>query len=690
MQHIEVTAKKAVILSLVVFMASIQSFAAAYIDSLDIPSQIPMEGDFRITARLSGDTCGAQARFYIDKKFLNSNSLGCSRRTTESEMVNPSLDGFACGAHSLIVQVLKEDDILANYSQEVSFGNMPVISVSDGAKDSREVTISFIDNATGKPVTYLKTKIYNLRKGTNSAERHSTDSEGKLTYSSRDTGEYRLIIEDSDYCGEKFFYIKRPLYFEGPYPKSPIIGDLISMAVPAGVGVKVYDSAGSLFLIGATSITGGVNYTINQSGNYTVVIGDETSLYGTANVSLYVSAKASDSLAAVPEKANRLVDPVAISLKADGSPLANATITIEDPEGLLEDISSGANGTIYYTPQLAGIYIVTYSDPKHLGAQTKFEARSSFLLDYTPKEPQVDSDINIYARDHLNNLVPGATVSIKDVTYGLTSADGKYTFRVSEPKKYTALVTRADYWDGTIEFTAISPLNIELTPEEFELGGTVHVTAYDSRRNVLDAEMIVASPDGSISAFNGTFTPVMVGSYQVTASKKGFIPSSTNFSVKSHPLELSISISGDRILVNTTSHGMPAPRIPLVVEKVSGKEKIVSDGSGHAVIRIRNDGRVKISANSEGENPDYGKITVVRNIVKMHDYSGLIMGLSAVALVALIAIAVVYAAPRKDSLGRTGRNVSHREKVHTRHTSTGNGHSSLSGRKSGGSALSKK
>ena len=73
MQHIEVTATKAVILSVVVFLLSVNSFAAAYVDSLDIPGQIPMEGDFRITARLSGDTCGVQARFYIDQKFINSN-----------------------------------------------------------------------------------------------------------------------------------------------------------------------------------------------------------------------------------------------------------------------------------------------------------------------------------------------------------------------------------------------------------------------------------------------------------------------------------------------------------------------------------------------------------------------------------------------------------------------------------------
>jgi hypothetical protein len=689
MQHIEVTAEKAVILSVVVFLASIQSFGDAFIDSLDYPNEIPMEGDFRITARLSGDVCGAQARFYIDQKFINSNALACGRKTTESDTISPSADGFACGAHTLAVLLSKEDDLLANYTTGVSFGNQPLIEVSEGSKGSREVTVDFKDNRTGNPVTYLKTRIYNVRKGTQSSEWHTTDSQGRIVYSSRDTGEYRLMIVDSDYCGEVFFYIKRPLYFEGPFPKDPIVGDLLSMAVPGGVSVKVYNSTGSLYLTGATSITGGVNYTISEPGNYTVVVGDKNSLYGTANVSIYVAAKASNSIEVAPVKALR-GSPVALTLKADGVPLANATITVENPEGMLEDMSSGINGTIDYTPDQTGIYIVTFSDPKHLGAETRFEVRNSFLLDYTPKEPEVDADINVYARDHLNNLVPGATVSIKDVTYGLTGSDGKYTFRVSEPKKYTVLVTRSDYWDSAIEFTTISPLYLEIIPEEFELGETVRVRAFETRRNVVAADLVVISPDGSSSSFNGSFTPENVGAYEVFASKKGYISTSGNFSVKAHPLEMAIAIAGDRIIVNTTSHGLPAAKIPLVVEKTSGREKIVSDGQGHAVIRIKNDGRIKISANPEGENPDYGKITVVRNIVKMHDYSGLIMGLSAVALVALIAIAVVYAAPRWES-GRPSGNVSRRVHARSGHIyQQGTQHSSLSGHKKGTSSLSRK
>jgi hypothetical protein len=405
-------------------------------------------------------------------------------------------------------------------------------------------------------------------------------------------------------------------------------------------------------------------------------------------VGLYVSAKASDSIEAVPAKALR-GSPVALTLRADGVPLANATITIEDPEGMLEDLSSGINGTIGYTPDQTGIYVVTFSDPKHLGAETTFEVRNSFLLDYTPKEPEVDADINVYARDHENNLVPGATVSIKDVTYGLTGSDGKYTFHVSEPKKYTVLVTRSDYWDESIEFTTISPLYLEISPEEFELGETVRVKAYETRRNEVAADLIVISPDGSSTPFNGSFRPEKVGSYEVSASKKGYIATSGNFSVKAHPLEMTISIASDRILVNTTSHGLPAAKIPLVVEKTSGKEKIVTDGQGHAVIRIKNDGRIKISANPTGENPDYGKITVVRNIVKLHDYSGLIMGLSAVALVALIALAVVYAAPRWESGGRSA-GIVRRAHAHSGHIQTPRGHSALSGHKDGKSSLSRK
>lgn len=689
MQHIELTAKKAVILSVLIFLLSVQCFGEASIDSLEYPNVIAMDGDFRITAFLSGDVCGVQARFYVDNKFINSNALACNRKSTESDQINPASDGFTCGPHVLSVHLLKDDAILANYSETASFGNMPLMTVSDSEGDSREAIIYFKDSATGKPLSYIKTKILNIRKGTKSSEWHTTDSEGRIEYYSRDTGEYKLVISDTEYCGELFFYIKRPLYYDGPSPKEPIIGDLVSMAVPAGVGVKVYDSEGSLYLIASTSITGGVNYTINESGNYTVVIGDENSVYGTANVSLYVSDKAADSLKAEPKKALR-GEPVILSLNADGAPLGNATLTIEDPEGMLEDVSTGADGKYSYIPEYAGTYVVSFSDPKHLGAEVRFEARNRFLLDYTPKEPRVDADINVYARDQGNNLVSGATVSVKDVAYGLTGPDGRYTFRVPDGRNYTALVTRPDYWDASIEFTTISTLFIEITPEEFELGGTVHMSAYDNRRKAVDAEFLVTGPDGSQDKSNGSYTPRKTGQYVLSASRAGYIPASGNCSVKQHPLELSIAISRDRVLINTTSRGSPAGNITLVIEKTSGKEKVVTDRNGNAAVRIRNDGRVKISANAAGENPDYGKITVVRNIVKMHDFSGLITSLSAVALVALISIAAVYAAPWGGSSGRKSRNVSSRTQVHGSKPGYSHKHSSLSGHKGGRSGLSRK
>lgn len=692
-----VTAGKAVIFLFVVSLLASPA-PGAVIDSIDTAGRVPMEGGFRISASFSGDTCSYQVRFYIDQKFISSQALSCSRKTAESDIINPARDGFNCGPHKIIITVSKDDAVLSNATKDISFGNSPVIEVSADPKDPLSVSINFKDNATGMPVQYLETHIYNVRKGSNSAKWYSTDSEGNIQFSSRDTGQYKLTIDDSGYCGDTAFYLKKPLYTDGPFPANPIIGDLISMAVPSGVGLKVYDSSGGLYLIGATSISGGINFTINDPGNYTLVVGEENSLYGTKNLSLYVSGKAPDTLETYPDKAVS-GGPVAITLRSYGQPLGNATLVIEDPDGLLEELSTGGNGTLYYVPETPGIYTVTFSDPKHLGAQTVFEARNQFILDYTPREPRVGEDITLYARNQGNNLVAGATVSIKDVSYGLTSSDGRYTFRVPEPRKYSVLVTEPEYWDAVTEFTAITPIYLEVKPEEFELGESVHVKTYDAKKNVIETDLEMTFPDGSSIDFNGTYTPEKAGQYTVTANRDGYLPSYKNYTVKTHPLELSISISNTRIYINTTSHGLPAPNIPLVIEKTSGKEMIVSDAAGHAVISIKNDGRVKISANPSGENPDYGKITVVRNIVKMHDLSSLIMALSAVALVALIALALVYAAPRHEMIkkkvgpyfsGKPQSSHYRHSATHSRHAQHHGGHSSLSGNKGGKSGLSRR
>jgi len=162
-------------------------------------------------------------------------------------------------------------------------------------------------------------------------------------------------------------------------------------------------------------------------------------------------------------------------------------------------------------------------------------------------------------------------VSVKDVAYGLTGEDGRYTFRVPDGRKYTAAATKQGYWDASVDFTSIAYLYLEIKPEEAELGGTFQFRAYDNRHNPVDAEYTVTGPNGSIFHSNGSFTPSGAGKYSVSATRAGYIPSVGNFSVKPHPLEMSIAIARDRILVNTTSHGLPAANIPLIVEKTPAK-----------------------------------------------------------------------------------------------------------------------
>jgi len=71
-------------------------------------------------------------------------------------------------------------------------------------------------------------------------------------------------------------------------------------------------------------------------------------------------------------------------------------------------------------------------------------------------------------------------VSVKDVAYGLTGEDGRYTFRVPDGRNYTVVATKQGYWDASVDFTSIARLYLEVKPEEAELGGTFQFRAYDT------------------------------------------------------------------------------------------------------------------------------------------------------------------------------------------------------------------
>jgi len=620
---------------------------AVSLRDIDInPEEIDLEDTFYVEVTFSGDTCGTEVKFFMDDKLFSSKIVGCNRDSIESREWDLSDNPLDCGKHILRVELIKDDKSIDNITQEIEIGNQPLIIMPERPLVNKEFTIHFEDSDTGKPADNIRVEIYDLRKGRKEKVDYYTDINGDIIFKSSNVGEFKLIIDDPEYCGSRNFYVKKTLNIDGPYPAAPLAGELITIAVPGGVGVKVLDEYGNIYATGSTTIGGGVNLTIDDPGNYTLVIGELSNTYWGRNVSIRVSEKLKPSIIITPEKAIKDKELI-LRVKVNNEPLEYADVTIQKPVGDPEEYKTDKNGELKFTPFSTGKFLVKVEKRGYKACERAFEVRNLFNIEFTPKEPKVDEDITLFVRDQLNNLVQGATVSISDAVSGISGLDGRFTFRLTEPGEYTVIVTKPDYWDLTQKMVVLSPLHLELSSEKIELGESISAKVLALGKEI-SADIEVIKPDGEKESIGESYKPEMVGSYEIIANKDGYISANKTLIVNPHPLNLNLELIGDRLSIKVTSHEKPVSGISMNIEKPTGIDELVTDDEGKVETKIKKEGEVKISANVINTNPDYDKILVSRNIIKKHNIPVLILAISAIVLVAIIAIAVVHTIPRKE------------------------------------------
>ncbi len=254
---------------IILFLLLVSGACAIEITSLVVnPHDIDLKDKFYATAYFDGETCGIGINFLLDNKSFSSKLLGCERGEISSGVLDLRDNPLECGVHTLTVELKKNDEIPDKKSIDVQIGNIPHLTVTpEKPIVGQDITFKLVDNRTGEPVSYTEITIYNTRDREGTKEEYRTDSLGEVKLKPKETGEYRAMLDDPLYCGYVSFYAKKIMTVIGPVPSNPLEGDLITMVVPRGVGVKVLDSSGNVYLRGSTGLGGGLNFTINGAGN---------------------------------------------------------------------------------------------------------------------------------------------------------------------------------------------------------------------------------------------------------------------------------------------------------------------------------------------------------------------------------------------------------------------------------------
>ncbi|MFH1721821.1 MAG: hypothetical protein ABH950_04360 [Candidatus Altiarchaeota archaeon] len=577
--------------------------------------------DFDFDIMLSGDTCGTQLVLYIDDEEYETLNPGCGdpdddEKKVTKEWLGEREEPLGCGEHELKVELLRADRVTDSKSVDFSVGNLPEIRFTPEMPENNDpVRITFYDG--GSPVSGIKfTIIYNNIEEVESA---SSGSGGSYTFTPDKRGRYRLKIEDTRYCGDVNFFAKSPIMVSGPFPAFPVVGELITIGVPPGVGVKVADSSGDI-CVTCENREGGANFTLDTPGEYTIVIGELSTKFWGQNISFTVSERPPLELEVTPEKMVAKKQ-VVFKLSSRGVPIEGAKLVVTKPDGSVKSFVSSESGQVYYTEASdVGKYSISVDKSRFSSVTKDFEVKNSFTVKVSPENPLIGQRITFKVQDQLGKPVSNAKVEVSQADYSTqTSAEGEASVVFEDRLEYDVVVSKADYWDNTLKLTPFGLLSLDLSSREVELGDIVHISVSGG------ADLEITLPDSSSESVSVEesieYEAKTVGVYRLRATKPDHVSSTEEFKVRPHPLSANFSISDKRIILEVQSNGNPLSDLKVGVSTPQGKEsKLTTNQDGRVIYLIDEDGRYLFFLNSEGENAEFEQKVAAGEVYKERDY----------------------------------------------------------------------
>jgi hypothetical protein len=618
---------------------------------------VDFQGKFTVTAKLSGPTCNMLAEFYVDREDgtyyrFDYQNVGCDTDTITAKFDLSAEEWEAkkisCGTRKALVElhVLTGNAMVANKSVDFDVGSIPNVEFSPSepmAEKSTRVTLT--DKTTGNAIYNANVKIKDIYGGDSIDAK--TDQGGSFAFTPRVSGEFKMSIRQRDVCGDLTFYAKRPLMIDGPRPDNPVINEMVIVAVPSGasVGVKILDAKGDLYRTVPVSFNGGANFSISEPGTYILSVGDQSTKYWGINKTFTVSDRLIPEIKVAPDQPT-IGKPATITVSSRGSPLDTATVTVKKPDGVDRDFATTSYGTVNYDMITStGIYNIRAIKDRYGAGTASFEARNSLDAKFEPQMPNVKDTITINVKDQNDKPVSDVLVDIPAISFKrVTDMGGKLSFNLQEAKEYEIKLTKDLYWDKTIKLTPYGLLVIGECVKEFELGGSLPITVFDSFKSPAQADINVKDPDGIVKFYSGasqTLTPDKPGQYSVSVTKTNYIESNITFNVLPHPLNATSSMSKGQLTVNVTSKGAILPGV-----KVSVKEGLITlngttNNAGQASFNINKEGNITVTVNPGRENKNYEERAMRQQIVRSYDLVLLATPLSIIFLITLFTIIAI-------------------------------------------------
>lgn len=622
--------------------------AATSIEDVTVSDDPVKSGSpFYVTVDLSGDTCNSKVAFYLnDEKMQEKNVVGCSKEVIwEYDDQDWDARELQCGQYNVTVVLTGSGGVsIENQSTVLNIGNMPNITITpDQPIVNNDVTITVTDRETGDPLKDFKIEVYIVNEVR--TVKLTTNNQGKAKYKPRSYGRYEIRVEKRSYCGVASFTAKRKLTVDGPHPDNPVVGELITIAVPSSVGVKVLYENGSMYLGATTTIGGGANFTINKSGTYVVSIGELNSRYWAINKTLTVYDRPTFDVDLTPTEPV-VGKSITITVSSRNESVEDARVVLSKPDGMSKVFTTPNTGKIVYTGvDSVGDYTLSVEKDKHSSRTIYFNALNKINLVLSPENPTTVDNVTVLLYDQNGKGVGGATVRIQPLDYVRTTNQlGEALFESISVGEYFVTASKPEYWNATVNLSVLGSLNVEFDSTKAELDNDVVFSIYDEYGEPASAAIRIETPSEgveSIEASSYSFTASEVGKYFVAIAKEGYLTSENTVDVTPHPIDVQLQASRNKIVAELTSHGQPLESMSVDYALPDGSTKSgTTDASGMSSIEVTESGVYNITVNS-GLNPLYETKTLSQQVVKKYNTLLLVTVVLVILLAAAALIAVI-------------------------------------------------
>jgi hypothetical protein len=596
------------------------------------------------------------------------------RNEDDEDVWDGLLMAYDCGSHDVMVE-LSDGDLLDDYSLDQdyeidgdSFDSVSISMQTPSLEEELEISVTDEDGDEYEDKANIRIVWLSDRGDKNGWDEDdeeytkTTKSDGTRSVILEDEfgddayGAYRLDVYDNDpeYCLHTiFFNVSNKLTISDTTPASPKVGVPFTVKITkpdgkAAVGVSVMASGpGGFIPPKRTGIEGTVSFTFSSDGSYTLSVGGDGT-YDLVTKTITISEKPLMSVTVSPET-QESGKPVEITVKSDGKPLSDATITVV-PAGktpvTLQDKTS-TEGKVTYTPAEPGDYTVKAVKSGYTDGTETFKVQDKFKVELPAAEDLgKGSQVIVKVRDQKDKPVEGASVSVEGKpVVGITDANGLFKFTITEVGVHTIVVSKTGFSTSKTKLTVGDELKIVLSVSEVELDGKITVTVTDSTGMAVEANIKVTKPDGTTTTKTTstyTYTTEKVGEHSVEASKESYSKASAKFTVNPRAVTVSAVFEGDKLVVKANSRSKPVSDLNVVVTPPTGKKTTVkTDKTGKASMTAVDPGNYKIEVDSV-EYVKASKVVLKESPLLSGILIPVIIVLVVITLLVIIAILLIH------------------------------------------------